>query len=81
MYGSETKRDMIRNDNIREAVRVTPIIENIVENRLRWFGNLERRPIDYVVRRVDPIDDDHITRDRGRPIKTIRQTIRKYGLP
>jgi len=62
----KTRRHKIRNDNIRETVVVTPIIEKMVENKLRWFGNLERRPIDSVVMRVDQIDDSHITGGRGR---------------
>jgi hypothetical protein len=29
-----------------------------VETRLRWFEHVERRPIDYVVRRVDDRSDE-----------------------
>ena len=36
---------------------VAPIVEKLVENRLRWFGHLERRPVDAVVRRVDQMED------------------------
>jgi hypothetical protein len=49
----------------------------MVENRLRWFGSVKRRPVDCVVRRVDQMEDSQITRGRGRPRKTIRETIRK----
>jgi len=55
----------------------------MVENRLRWFRHVERRPIglgiqqDSIVKRVDQMEGNHITRGRGRPIKTIRETIRK----
>jgi len=45
----------------------------MVETRLRWCAHVERRPTDSVVRRVN----SQITRDRGRPIKTIRKTIKK----
>jgi len=55
----------------------SPIVEKMVENRLRWFGHVERKPIDSVVRRPDQMEDNHITRGRGRPRKTIRETIRK----
>jgi hypothetical protein len=47
----------------------------MVENKLRWFGYVERRPVDSVVRRVDQMEDSQITRDRGRPRKNIRETI------
>jgi hypothetical protein len=48
-----------------------------VETRLRWFGHVERRPIDYVVRRVDQMKGSQITRGRRRPRKTIRETIKE----
>jgi hypothetical protein len=28
----------------------------MVETRLRWFRNVERRPVDFVVRRVNQIE-------------------------
>lgn len=49
----------------------------IVENRLRWFGNVERRLIYNVVRRVDQINESQGKRGRGKPRKTIRETIKK----
>jgi len=48
----KTIHDMIRNDTIRE-MGVAPVVEKLVENRLRWFGHVERRPVNAVVRRVD----------------------------
>jgi len=39
----KTKHNRIGNDTIRERVGVTPIVEKLVENRLRWFGHVERR--------------------------------------
>ena len=68
----KTRHDRIRNDTVTERVGVAPIIEKLVENRLRWFGHVERRPVEAVVRRVG-----HVKRGRGRPKKTIRETIRK----
>jgi len=59
-----------------ERVGVTPIVEKLIENRLRWFRHVERRPIDVVVRRVDQIEESQVKRSRGRPRKTIRETIR-----
>jgi len=58
-------------------VGVAPIVEKMVETRLRWFGHVERRLVDFVVRRVDQMEGSQITRGSGRPRKTIRKTIRK----
>lgn len=63
---------------ILESVGVTPIVENMVENRLRWYGHVERKPVDYVVRRVYQTERSQTTRGKGRPRKTIREVIKKY---
>jgi len=49
----------------------------MIENRLRWFGHIQRRPVDVVVRRVDHMEVCQIKGGRGRSRKTIRETIRK----
>ena len=61
----------------RERVGVTPIVEKTVKTRLRWFGHVERRPVDSVVRRVGQMEGSQITTGKGRPIKTRRETIKK----
>ena len=38
-----------------------------------------RRPIEVSVRRVDQMEDSPIVRSRGKPIKTIGETIKKYS--
>lgn len=54
-----TERYVLRLDRIRleikilKSARVAPIVEKLVENKLRWFGYVERRPVNFVVRRVD----------------------------
>jgi hypothetical protein len=50
-------------------IGVIPVVEKTVETRLRWFGHIERRPVDYVVKIADQIDDSQITRGIGRPRK------------
>jgi len=57
---------------ILERVGVAPILEKMVETLLRWFGHLERRPVDSVVRIVDKMESSQITRSRGRPRKNYR---------
>ena len=73
----KTKRYMIRNDKIRERVGLAFTIEKMVETRLEWFGHVERRPLDYLVKRVDQMEggQNQITRRRRKTF--LRQTIRK----
>jgi hypothetical protein len=47
-----------------------------MKNRFRLFGHVERKHVDYVVRKIDEIENNHITRDIRRPRKIIRKTIR-----
>lgn len=50
----------------------------MVENRLRWFGHVERRLVDSVIWRVDQMmERSQTTRGRGRPRKIIRETSKK----
>ena len=58
-------------------MRVAPIVEKLVENMLRWFEHVERRSVDAVVRRIDQMHESQVKRSRGKPRKTIRETIRK----
>jgi hypothetical protein len=78
-----TRRDKIRNDSIRVRVGIAPIVEKMVESRLRWFGNVWGRPGDSVVRKVDLTEDNPIARGKGQRT-TIEKSIKKdlvvYGL-
>ncbi len=46
------------------------------ETSLRVFVHVGRRPIDSLVRRIDQMEDSQITKGRGWPRKTIRETIK-----
>ncbi|KAM2249069.1 hypothetical protein ACFXTI_003764 [Malus domestica] len=61
-----TRKDKIRNMDIRGKVGVAEIEGKMRENRLRWFGHAQRRPTDAPGRR-----------GRGRPRKTLEETLRK----
>jgi len=45
-------------------VGVAPIVEKLVENRLRWLGYVERRLIDVVVRKVDQMEESHVKKGK-----------------
>ena len=37
-----TRRDRIRNVNIREELQVRPLLEEIEKNELQWLGHVKR---------------------------------------
>ena len=40
-----TRKDRIRNEVLPERLGVAPIDEKLVQHRLRWFGHIQRRPL------------------------------------
>ncbi|KAL6570221.1 hypothetical protein OROMI_014735 [Orobanche minor] len=79
-----TKKDRLRNEVIREKVRVASIEDKMMENRLRWFGHVRRRPVDAPVRRLESWGTSNIVKGRGRPkktwIKLIKNDMRFLGI-
>ena len=61
-----TLKDRIRNQEFTEKVRVAPIFEKMRENRLRWFGHVQRKTFDAPVRSVESIIVEG-KRSPGRP--------------
>lgn len=45
----------IRNECIREKLWVAPIVEKMIDYRLRWFGHM-RRPLEVPVWKVDHVE-------------------------
>ncbi|KAM1032662.1 hypothetical protein FF1_036269 [Malus domestica] len=72
-----TRNDKIRNEDIRGKVGVAEIEGKLRENRLRWFGHVQRRPTNASVRRCDYGIEVQGRRGRGRPKKTLEKTLRK----
>ncbi|RXH87570.1 hypothetical protein DVH24_034470 [Malus domestica] len=64
-------------DVIRGKVGVAKIEGNMRENRFRWFGHVQRRPTDAPVRKCDYGTEVRGRRSRGRPRKTLEETLRK----
>ena len=61
-----TLKDRIRNDHIRERVEVAPISEKMREYRLRWYGHVQRRELDELVRIVEQMVREQYIKNRGR---------------
>jgi hypothetical protein len=45
-----TRKDRIRNDDIKDKLRVASIKEKLVQHRLRWFGHIQQRPPETPIR-------------------------------
>ena len=74
---THTRQDRIRNEYIREKIRIASIMEKMVESYLRWFRHIWRRPIETLVRRVDHMESSIIAGDRGIPRKIMDKTIKR----
>ncbi len=72
-----TRKDRIHNEVIRGKLGVAPIEDKMREHRLRWFGHLQRRPLEAPVRRCEAWDVEPIKRGRGRPKKCWKETIKR----
>jgi hypothetical protein len=45
-----TRRDRVRNDDIRKRLGVTPVEEKLVQHHSRWFGHIQWRPAETPIR-------------------------------
>jgi hypothetical protein len=73
---SHTRRDRIRNDDIRDKLRVAPIQDKLVQHRLRWFNHIQRKspkaPVcSDILNRLE-----NTRRGRDRPRLTWEETIK-----
>ena len=78
-----TRVDRIRNEYIRGTAHVRKLGEKVREARLRWFGHVLRRDIDYIGQRMLKMELPG-RRRRGRPkrryLDTVREDMRAVGL-
>ena len=63
-----TRLDRIRNEVIRKNIKVTPVSRKMQEQRLRWYGHVQRRGNDYVGNKIAEMEMQG-KRSRGRPKK------------
>ena len=71
-----TLMDRIRNQEFRDKLGVAPISGIMSENRLRWFGYVQRKTFDAPLRRVESVIVEG--KSRGRPRRTWGEQIRVY---
>ncbi|KAI5746693.1 hypothetical protein M8J77_006372 [Diaphorina citri] len=71
-----TRMDRIRNEVIRDKIKVTEVTKKIQERRLQWYGHVMRRDEDYVGKRVSRMEVEG-RRARGRPKKRWEHCINK----
>jgi hypothetical protein len=45
-----TRKDRVCNDDLRERLEVALVKEKLVQHRLRWFGHIQRRPVEAPIR-------------------------------
>jgi hypothetical protein len=72
-----TRKDRIRNYDIRDKLGVAPIQEKLVQHHLRWFGHIQRRPPEASVRNGILSHHENTRRERGRPRLTWEEAIKK----
>jgi hypothetical protein len=72
-----TRRDRVRNDDIRERLGVASVEEKLVQHRLRWFGHIQWRPADALVRSGVIRRSDNEKRGRGRPNLTYEESVKR----
>jgi hypothetical protein len=62
-----TRRDQIRNDDIRKGLGMPPVEKKLVQHRLRWFIHMQRRPAEAPIQNEIIILTNNEKRDRERP--------------
>jgi hypothetical protein len=72
-----TRKNQIRNDDIRDKLGVASIQENLVQHRLRWFGHIQRRPPEALIRNSILSRPENTRRGIGRPRLTCEEAIKR----
>jgi hypothetical protein len=72
-----TRRDRVRNDDIRERLGVAPVEEKLVQHRLRWFGHIQRRPAKTIICNGVIRRTGNEKRDRGRSNLTWKESVKR----
>ena len=66
----KTRKDRMKNVNIRNMIGVAPMEDKLRENRVGWFEHIYRRRSNTIIRNDN-------TRENGRPKLTLDAVIEK----
>jgi hypothetical protein len=72
-----TRRDQVRNNDIRERLGVTSVEEKLVQHRLRWFGHIQQSPAEAPIRNEVIRQTDNKKRGRGRSNLTWEESMKR----
>jgi hypothetical protein len=72
-----TRRDRVRNDDIRDRIEVAPIEEKLIQHRLRWFGHVQRRLLEAPVRSGVLKRANNVKSGRGRLKVTWDESVKR----
>jgi hypothetical protein len=72
-----TRRDRVRNDDIRERLGVAPVEEKLVQHHLRWFGHIQRRSAEAPVHSGVIRQSGNKKRGRGRQNLTWDESVKR----
>jgi hypothetical protein len=72
-----TRRDRVRNDDIREKLGVAPVEEKLVQHRLRWFGHIQWRPAEALIRNGVIKRTGNKKRGRVRPNLACEESVKR----
>jgi hypothetical protein len=83
-FCGHTRRDRVRNEEIRDRVGVAPIEEKLIQHRLRWFGHVQRRPPEASLHSGVLKRGDNVRRGRGRPRliwdETVKRDLKEWNI-
>ena len=74
-----TRRDRVRNQDLRNKTKVKDIIQEIKSKKWRWAGHLARRKDDRWTHKLTDWTPRAHTRSRGRQCRRWIDEIREYG--
>ena len=78
-----TRKDKIRNENIKSTVKVEQLGMKMREGRLRWYGHVMRRDQEYVGRKMMEMELPG-KRRRGRPkrrfLDAVKEDMQEVGV-